>query len=133
MSSMIHDINWLLDKVKSHLSKDHAYISTGIFTPAWTALTVTGAPIYTGRYKIIGKLAFVEVLINPNGGTTASTLGTSYVNNLPFTTTRYGICSALNETTFADMGRGVLYQTNMYTPAWGASANYITIQGWVEI
>ena len=102
------------------------------WTPTWTSLTTTGSPIYTGKFAVYGRLLKWTVAINPNGGTTASTANTTYINNPPIaigvegagiftqvaTLTVGGIC--------ASWGSG---QNRIYTPTWAANSNYFAGAG----
>ena len=108
----------------------------GTWTPTWTGLTVVGAPTYTGRYTRIGRLVFFTVEIAAGGAnTTASTAGTTFVNNLPLTSAQRGALVAVNENTVVSFGVGLvaLAATNAFTPTWAATNANILVSGWYEI
>ena len=99
------------------------------WTPAWTGLTITGSPVYTGRATVIGRQVFWEARISPAGGTTASLGGTdTYINNLPVlpagdsnhigTQDTTGLATCLTQAS----GRA-------FVPAWSAYSGYFTFSG----
>ena len=111
--------------------------AVGTWTPTWTNLTVVGVPTYTGKYVRVGSLAFFIAIINAGGAiTTASTAGSTRINNLPF------VClanfpSALivtdNLTSNHGIGNIPYSGINAYTPTWAATNNTIIISGWYMI
>ena len=105
------------------------------WVPAFTGLATTGAaPTITGYYTKIGRLVHFKVVISTTG-TTASTAGNTWINNLPYTAYASSICSASNSGTIASYGNGVVSgnTTNCYAPTWPALANTIIISGTYEI
>lgn len=112
------------------------YEPTTAFTPAFTSLTLVlggGSVAYTGVYVRIGELVQWQVKITTAGGaTTASTAGTTFISNLPFTQSDIDTtCTARNATSGASLGvgGGTVTTKSMYTPTWAATANTIVISG----
>ena len=101
----------------------------GTWTPAWTGLTVTGSPVYAGRYTVLGRLVFWEARISPNGGTTASAGGaTTYINNLPVTPA--GDSNHIATQDQAGLGIGLTQASaKAFVPAWPASGSYFAFSG----
>ena len=97
------------------------------WTPTWTGLTVTGAPSYGGRFAINGRTVTIWVLMNPNGGTYASTSGTTYINNAPITIANVGTGVIAAVAQPSAIGSGVVaMQTNqIYTPTFAANSNWL--------
>ena len=95
----------------------------GTWTPVLNGFTVSGTPVLTGSYTKVGRLVYVYFSINPNGGTVASVVGTSYVSGLPFPTTIRSTGAVVNNTTAVGDGVASLQGNFIYTPSWGASAN----------
>lgn len=98
------------------------------FTPVFTNLVTTGSPLYSGKYIRIGKTIRFVVVIDDNGGTTASTAGSTYFTGLPTAVSAGGGLSAVDGA-IADLGNGVVSTIYAYTPTWGANGNQITISG----
>lgn len=98
------------------------------FTPAFTNLVTTGSPIYTGKYIRLGKTVRFVVVIDDNGGTTASTAGSTYFTGLPTAATNGGGFNAV-DSAIADLGNGLVSTIYAYTPTWSANGNIITISG----
>ena len=112
------------------------YTAKGTWTPTWTGLTVTGSPIYTGTYRKIGSILYWSVVVNPNGGTTASTGGSgTYINNLPFAPSNNGTGIWTNTANGGSGGTCSVWvnHTNIYVPAWSASGGWWFGNGWVEL
>jgi hypothetical protein len=101
------------------------------WTPTWTNLTVTGAPIYTGTWMRNGRLVAWNVVINPNGGTTASTTGSTYINNFPFMAAGDSTGTFMqNQLSSVGGICQVQYSTTkIFTPTWAANGNYIVGSG----
>jgi len=104
------------------------------WTPTWTGLTVTGSPIMDGKYNVLGKMCFFNVIINPNGGTTASTAGSTYINNPPIASVRdcNFLISALANAG-VNNGVGNMWQNKMYTISWSAYSGWMLFQGCYQI
>ena len=124
-----------LERFMREIRGDRGAIEPTVWTPTWTGLTITGAPTYTGRYTRTGRLIFCEVFITANGGTTASTLNTTYINNLPFANNANTMptVDAVNNGTGANLGKGYVAGsalTRAFTPTWAASGNDIAISFW---
>lgn len=105
------------------------YYQEGTWTPAWTGLTITGSPVYAGRYTVCGRLAFWEARISPNGGTTASAGGTTtYINNLPVSPA--GDSNHIATQDQAGLGIGLTQASGKaFVPAWSASGGYFAFSG----
>jgi len=113
----------------------------GTWTPAFTGLTVvngTGGATYSGTYTKIGRIVYYVARIVVSGTcTTASTAGTTYINNLPFTVGGFAstVCSSANTGTLVNYGGGLLpgTTTNAYTPTWAAANNNIISSGTYQV
>lgn len=127
-------VHHLREDVNRALGQLQLNYSSNTWAPAWTNLTITGAPTYTGKYWIVGKLIHVRILITPNGGTTASTATSTYCNNLPFTAIADEVALETH-TDLSNDGPGLVVNTTtrLYTPTWAASALNRTINAWYEI
>lgn len=108
----------------------------GSWTPVPTNLNVTGSPTYAGSYKRIktptGYIVFWRLQINGNGGTTASSVDSTYFTGLSavagvpaFTMT----CTASNGST-ANLGVGLIVTNGrIFTPQWSAYGSTVFIDG----
>ena len=94
----------------------------GTFTPTFTNLTVVGTPTYAGTYTRIGRMVYCRVVVTSTTST-ASTNGSTYFSDLPFTPNGLAICVAADGATAAGYGTGILAPPNVYTPTWGASSS----------
>lgn len=109
--------------------------SVGTFSPSFTGLTVnngSGGATYSGYYSKVGNLVVWSVYISVTGSaTTASTAGSTYINNLPLTPTMPSACMVCNDTTVASIGVGsVKYgATDAFLPTWSATNSNIVISG----
>jgi hypothetical protein len=103
--------------------------------PTFTSLTVTngtGGATYSGKWTKLGDLIFWTVQITVTGtATTASTAGTTTINNLPYTSALAANCVAANGAG-ASYGVGLIpaASVNAYTPTWSAYNGSVTITGW---
>jgi hypothetical protein len=109
-----------------------AWQQVGTITPVLNSFTVTGTPILTGNYRttrtIVGGTVTVNIQINPNGGTVASTATTSYVTGLSFLPAIAASVSVFNN--FAAIGSGFVNTSGqIYVPTISATSNpiYITV------
>jgi hypothetical protein len=102
------------------------------WTPVFTGLTEVGVATKTGTfYRLSNKLAYFRIVITPTTSTTA-VAGTTYCDNFPlqitaasFSTTCSGSTAAVAGITSADK--------RIYTAAWTALVNPITITGFLEV
>jgi hypothetical protein len=103
------------------------------WNPAYTGLTVVGSLAHTGRfYRISRNLQyFFATITSVGGGTSASVAGTTYINNWPSMILKDSSVFASNSTTNLGIGVGIAKAANnrIYTPAWSATTNTITICG----
>ena len=101
-----------------------ARLERGVWTPAWTGLTVVGALTTSGRYTRLEHLVAVHVEVQ-GATSTASTVGTTYVNNLPFTALASAGALATDFSTGVGLVNGqiVIATTRLYPPTWAASAD----------
>ena len=76
-----------LGRLLDELAGRGRVVERGVWLPAWTSLTVVGALTTTGRYTRLAHLVVVHVEVQ-GATSTASAVGTTYVNNLPFTLLR---------------------------------------------
>jgi hypothetical protein len=103
----------------------------GTWTPTPVSLTVTGSPIYTASYTRIGNTVFGTLTIDPNGGTTASTAGTTRFTGVPYTIkTGEGFAASCITDTTLDQGSGRVEGSSVYPPTWSADSlkRYVTFQ-----
>ncbi len=102
------------------------------WTPSFTGLT--GAATITGAYNRIGGLLYFQALITPDISTTA-VLGSTYINNLPFASTAFGVLTAINTSSRVVIGTGQIdaLTSNAYVPGWTAVTDPISITGFVQI
>lgn len=107
-----------------HIVENYEYS----FVPAFTNLTTTGSPIYTGKYIRLGKTIRFVVEIDANGGTTASTKGSTYFTGLPTAVASGGTLSAVDGGV-NDLGNGLMSTIYAFTPTWGANGSTIVISG----
>jgi len=96
------------------------------FTPVFTSLTVTGSPIYSGKFWMSGILKFYSIQINPNGGTTASSFGSTLVNN-PIAQSGFTVPVAVFYTSSAVGDFGETSTTQTYLPTWTTNSGHIFI------
>lgn len=131
-----------IDRLQREIDNMHSFgwasYSSGTWTPTCTGMTVVGGPpVYTGFWYQIGHLVFTRIVLNPNGGTMASTLGVTWIDNLPFSVAMniYGIGIVLNESSLLPVGTAVFMGSTfqLYLPTWAATADYLCVQGWTEI
>lgn len=104
--------------------------SATAWSPAFTGLTVVGAPIITGNAYQLGKRLFVDVVIDPNGGTTASAgYGTTYINNLPRTSAGPGVGGVNDLNTASYLGGTSTSGSSVRcdVPSWTARGDFINI------
>lgn len=101
------------------------------WTPAFTSLTVTGTPTFTGTlYKISSSLIFFTAVITP-ATNTSSTAQTTYINNFPLTIRKDGGCLAVGNSS-GGVGMAVASTKRIYTPAWTNVTTPVTISGLIE-
>ena len=101
------------------------------FTVSATNLTVVGGTgvTYKRNYSQIGNIVFFQLEINPNGGTTASTVTSTYfVVNLPDSTQYVGCLTQNLSTDTGHVGCQVGEQ-RIWPPTWTATSGIIVISG----
>jgi hypothetical protein len=108
--------------------------SSGSWTPTYTNLTVVGALDTGAVWRRIGDLLYIHGYVTA-ATSTASTVGVTYLNNLPFTGAQGGSVNVYNATTAVGIGIGYITYagTAIYLPTWAATANYIEFDGWVIV
>ena len=105
------------------------------WTPAFTGLTVapgTGTVTYSGTYTKIGRAVFWVANITITGNaTTASTVNTTQITNLPVTVGASNTCVAVNAAT-TSYGNGLVAAagTVALLPTWAAYNGNVVITGW---
>ena len=123
-----------LERFMREIRGDRGASAVATWTPTWTGLTVVGTPTYAGRYTRIGQLVFFTVEITAGGAnTTASTAGTTFVNNLPLAAAFFNACVARDMSIGTSLGVGGVNAANVSTPTWGATNSKIIVSGWYEI
>lgn len=100
------------------------------FTPTLVDFTITGTPIVTGSIRRSGSIDFLEIKIDPNGGTIAAVPGTSYIE-LPLTAIGDCVASILNSAFTG--GHGRINAEKLIMPYLGASSSIIYISAAVPI
>lgn len=106
------------------------------WSPKFTGLTEVGTVAKSGRYARVGNLLVFEVQVAPAaGGTSAAVLGTTRIANLPAQADRYGVLHAIDTSTRAALGVGLITAgaRTAYMPAWAANGNTIAICGQVLV
>ena len=107
-----------------------------LWVPTYTSLTVVGSVTHSGIfYRISNNLMYFAATITPTGGgTSASTAGTTYINNWPNTIIRDSVISAGNSDANTGLGNGIALSSNnrIYTPAWSAVNQVITVCGIIQ-
>ncbi len=103
------------------------------WVPSFTGLTVvngTGGATYSGTYTQVGRIVFWNVVITVTGScTTASTAGTTTINNLPVASGVTGTCAVVDDLT-QSLGNGLVSGSTVNTPTWTARNTSINISGW---
>jgi len=119
----------------SYSTRPQGFPSFFAWTPTWVNLTTTGSPIYSGLLSVVGRLAFVEIIINPNGGTTASALNSTYINNLPVTAalSALALVGIWMSTAAPALGYVSISNNGLFTPTWSADGNLRFIHAWFYI
>jgi hypothetical protein len=132
--------NYLLDKILDLKKQLDEYRKQeilnnfiGTWNPTFINLTIVGSPNCTARYIKIGRMTWVYIQIQA-ATSTASVAASTYCSNLPFTAGYYAGCNVVNASTVLPVGVAVVGAgtTNLWLPAWGASANYFIASGWYE-
>jgi hypothetical protein len=106
-----------------------------LWDPTFTGLTVVGDVTYSGKWYQLGRYqAYFSVTITSEGGTSASTAGTTYIDNFPGNINADSVVLAANSTTNIGIGTGNADSADgrIYTPSWVATTDTITISGTVE-
>jgi len=108
-------------------------VERGVWLPAWTSLTVVGALTTTGRYTRLAHLVVVHVEVQ-GATSTASAVGTTYVNNLPFTALASAGALATDFSTGVGLANGqiVIATTRLYPPTWAASGDLFGLEAVYE-
>lgn len=104
----------------------------GVWTPAFTGLTVVGTVNYTGTFVKTGKSANFTILISPVGAaTTASTAGVSFTNNLPQMPLNLSNAMVTNADSVILIGPAIMVANtrNLSLPTWAPTNNRILISG----
>lgn len=104
------------------------------WSPTFQNLTVSGTPIITGRYYQISKyLCYFTTTIDPNGGNTSSTAGTTYIENFPIAFGGDGIVFAVSGNLGDGPGHVVAASNRIYVPAWTGVSIPLKIIGIAEM
>jgi hypothetical protein len=98
----------------------------GTWTPVLNSFTLAGGSdvTVTGRYTKVGRIVFVDVLIDCGGTTTITSVeDTSRITGLPYTVgASQGCTFGVNRTTTStSLGVGNFSSTNMWPPGWVTS------------
>src|SRR3990167_9785464 len=125
-----------LERFMREIHGDRGATEVSTWTPTWTGLTVVGAPTYSGRYTRIGRIIFWKVEITAGGAnTTASSLGTTQITNMPFTIFKHNTIFTFStvDGAYRSGGYALAASTVVYTPTWAAINYDFQISGWYEI
>ena len=125
-----------LDALAGARPFDELRVERGVWAPAWTGLTVVGTPTFLGSWTRSGDLVHVFTAIAASvANTTASTLGSTWLHNLPFT------CAMRNFPT-VDVLDGITPtfskgwiqagMTRLYTPTWTATNANKFMSAWYQ-
>ena len=104
------------------------------FTPVFGSITLVGTPVYTGRYRRVGRQCQFQVRIVP-GTTIATSAGTDYMN-LPIAAQGVsGFGYMVNATTHITVNEGHIDTTlsQFWLPTQGASGNTFELYGEYEV
>ena len=100
----------------------------GTWTPSWTSLTVVGTPTYTGTYIKIGRMVYCQLSVSSTTST-ASVANTTSFTGLPYVQAtgpgNHSTMTAVNNSTVASIGVGLVNTSLGYTPTWAAAADVI--------
>lgn len=124
---------WFQDVSRLLGSDGYRYVT---WTPTLTGLTEVGAVTKTGKYlRDRHMLHFQAELVGVSGGTFESTLGTTYINNLPHTAKQFAAGLVVNATTRGDVGRCVVDDETkrVYLPTFSATSDRLVICGSVMV
>lgn len=129
LASLVSTIKYAQTNLNSNKvgTTELADTENGTWSVGLNSYTVMGSPILTGYYTRTGKLVTCWAVLNPNGGTIASVVGTSALSGLPYTPTATTTCT-VSDAAVANTGVGIVTTSALvYTPAWTASANQKTV------
>lgn len=102
--------------------------------PVIQNIGVVGTPIVTGRlYQISKYLCYFTVVIDPNGGNTTSSVGTTYVENFPLPFAGDGVVFAVSGNLGDGPGMVVGNSGRIYPPSWSSVSVPITLIGICEV
>lgn len=124
-----------LERFMREIRGDRGATEPATWTPTWTGLTVVGALTTTGRYMRIGRLVHVHVEVQ-GATSTASTAGSTFVNNLPFISASDAGVLVTDRTATASTTLSGLIPSgtdDCYTPTWAANGDKFMIDGWYEV
>lgn len=105
-----------------------------IWSPARGGWTDVGAPAEQGRFRVVGRQCFFQVLVTPDTSVETTT-GASYIE-LPIQPAGWaGVVTASDITAPITAGIGVIQvQTSRaYMPSIGPTSNPVGIAGWYEV
>lgn len=104
------------------------------WTPDVVGLTEAGgAATKSAKYYRIGRrLCFFRIKITPVTSTT-SVSGTTYIQNMPFTSSSDGVCMSVAGTAGGSLGIVSSGSNRIYFPAWSGVAVPVTVLGFVEV
>jgi hypothetical protein len=97
------------------------------WVPTFTGLTVVGTPTYTGFFTITGGLVKFAVSIT-SSTSTASTNGSTYINNLPLSAARPDV-SFVSSNFNENLGTNLIINAQVYLPTWSASSHVYYVSG----
>lgn len=102
----------------------------GTWNPVPTNLTVSGTPLYEGRYTRIGNMVIITFTVKA-ATSTASTVNSTYFTGLPFTVAAASTVGAVANWDVTSFGNGLIDPSNaIYTPTWSSgAAQTVTLSG----
>lgn len=103
------------------------------WTPQFTGLTTTGSFNVLGIYYVLSNsLVYFRIIITPTSGTIASTAGTTFVNNFPFTVLAPATFGVVAGNGSGGLGTTSAANNGLYLPTIAASSGTFVFAGLVE-
>lgn len=111
------------------------WFEQGVFTPTVSGLAVVlggGTVTYVGEFTRLGNTVFFTIRVVTTGAaTTASTVGVTYFDSLPYAPAAYvHVVSAASEDGTSVSSNGIIYVNGrVYPPSWPAFNGRVSIAG----
>lgn len=102
------------------------------WSPNFDNLAFVGSPTITGRYyRLTRYILYFTITVTP-GTHTTSTVGTTFVDNLPILPSGNGVCMSVSNNIGGSLGMVVASSNRIYTPGWSELTTPVTVLGIVE-